>query len=47
MQVCRDARGGDALIALTVDSAVPADAADEIGAAIGATATRVVNLAGH
>jgi D-3-phosphoglycerate dehydrogenase len=47
MQVCRDARGGEALIALTVDSAVPADAADEMAAAIGATMTRVVNLAGR
>ncbi|MDQ2876722.1 MAG: phosphoglycerate dehydrogenase [Actinomycetota bacterium] len=44
MQVCRDARGGEALIALTVDSAVPADARDEITAAIGATVARVVDL---
>ncbi len=44
MQVCRDARGGEALIALTVDSAVPADARDEIIAAIGATVARVVDL---
>jgi D-3-phosphoglycerate dehydrogenase len=45
MQVCRDARGGEALIALTVDSAVTADAREEIGKAIGATVARVVNLA--
>jgi D-3-phosphoglycerate dehydrogenase len=44
MQVCRDARGGEALIALTVDSAVPAGARDEIVTAIGATVARVVDL---
>jgi D-3-phosphoglycerate dehydrogenase len=44
MQVCRDARGGEALIALTVDSAVPADAREKIIAAIGATVARVVDL---
>jgi D-3-phosphoglycerate dehydrogenase len=44
MQVCRDARGGEALIALTVDSVVPADARDRITAAIGATVARVVDL---
>ena len=33
-QFCRDARGGEALIALTVDSAVPADALAEIAEAI-------------
>jgi D-3-phosphoglycerate dehydrogenase len=44
MQVCRDARGGEALIALTVDSAVPADARDKIISAIGATVARVVDL---
>src|SRR5262249_12562745 len=45
MQVCRDVRGGDAIIALTVDSAVPADARDEIAGAIGASVARVVSLA--
>jgi D-3-phosphoglycerate dehydrogenase len=45
MQVCRDARGGEALITLTVDSAVPADLVGEITAAIGATAARVADLA--
>jgi D-3-phosphoglycerate dehydrogenase len=44
MQVCRDARGGEALIALTVDSAVPAAALAEITAAIGATVARVADL---
>jgi D-3-phosphoglycerate dehydrogenase len=44
MQVCRDARGGEALIALTVDSAVSADVLEEIAAAIGATVARVVDL---
>jgi D-3-phosphoglycerate dehydrogenase len=47
MQVCRDARGGEALIALTVDSAVPPDARDEIAAAIGATVARVADLSGE
>ncbi len=47
MQVCRDARGGEALIALTVDSAVPADVVDEISRAIGATAARVADLPGE
>jgi D-3-phosphoglycerate dehydrogenase len=45
MQVCRDVQGGEALIALTVDSAVPAEAVDEIIAAIGATGARVADLA--
>jgi D-3-phosphoglycerate dehydrogenase len=45
MQVCRDARGGEALIALTVDSAVPPGVPDEITAAVGATVARVVDLA--
>jgi D-3-phosphoglycerate dehydrogenase len=44
MQVCRHAEGGDALIALTVDSAVPSYLLDEITDAIGATVARVVNL---
>jgi D-3-phosphoglycerate dehydrogenase / 2-oxoglutarate reductase len=46
MQVCRDARGGEALIALTVDSAVPAEVVEEITEAIGATVARVADLAG-
>ena len=44
MQVCRDARGGGALIALTVDSALPAAAIEEITAAIGATVVHAAEL---
>jgi D-3-phosphoglycerate dehydrogenase / 2-oxoglutarate reductase len=44
MQVCRNTQGGEALIVLTVDSAVPADVAEEISNAIGAVRTRVVDL---
>ena len=43
-QVSRTSQGGDALMALTVDSAVPADILDEISAAIGATSARAVDL---
>ncbi len=46
MQVCRHAQGGEALIVLSVDSAVPSDAASEIAAAIGADVARVVDLDG-
>ncbi|MDP9865498.1 MULTISPECIES: phosphoglycerate dehydrogenase [Streptosporangium] len=45
MQVARDAKGGKALIALTVDSAIPADVLDVIGAEIGADSGRSVDLA--
>jgi D-3-phosphoglycerate dehydrogenase / 2-oxoglutarate reductase len=44
MQVCRHAQGGDALIVLSVDSAVPAELLDEIATAIGADLARVVDL---
>ena len=44
MQVCRHAQGGDALMVLSVDSAVHADLLSEIAAAIGAGAARVVDL---
>jgi D-3-phosphoglycerate dehydrogenase / 2-oxoglutarate reductase len=44
MQVCRHAQGGDALMVLTIDSAVPADLVSEIAAAIGAGLARVVDL---
>jgi len=44
MQVCRDARGGNALIVLTVDSAVPPPLLDEMMQAIGASAGRVADL---
>jgi D-3-phosphoglycerate dehydrogenase / 2-oxoglutarate reductase len=44
MQVCRDALGGNALILLAVDSAVPPVLLTEISRAIGAVAARVVDL---
>jgi len=46
MQVCRHAQGGDALMVLTVDSAVHADLLSEIADAIGAGLARVVDLDG-
>jgi D-3-phosphoglycerate dehydrogenase len=46
MQVCRHAQGGDALMVLTVDSAVHSDLLSEIAAAIGAGLARVVDLDG-
>jgi D-3-phosphoglycerate dehydrogenase / 2-oxoglutarate reductase len=45
MQVCRHAQGGDALIVLSVDSAVSVDLVSEIATAIGAGLARVVDLA--
>ena len=47
MQVCRHAQGGDALIVLSVDSAVPADLVSEIATVIGAGLARVVDLDGN
>jgi D-3-phosphoglycerate dehydrogenase len=44
MQVCRDARGGHALIVLTVDSALPAGVLDDITSTIGAVVGRTVDL---
>ncbi|HEY2130860.1 MAG TPA: phosphoglycerate dehydrogenase [Streptosporangiaceae bacterium] len=44
MQVCRDARGGHALIVLTVDSAIPAVVLDDIASTIGAVVGRTVDL---
>ncbi|MDP9396999.1 MAG: phosphoglycerate dehydrogenase [Actinomycetota bacterium] len=44
MQVGRDAKGGEALVALTVDSAVPPPVLQEIVAAIGAHDGRTVDL---
>jgi D-3-phosphoglycerate dehydrogenase len=44
MQVGRDERGGDAVVALTVDSAIPAGVLTEIGEKIGAETARVVDL---
>jgi D-3-phosphoglycerate dehydrogenase / 2-oxoglutarate reductase len=45
MQVCRHAQGGDALIVLSVDTAVSADLVSEMAAAIEASLARVVDLA--
>jgi D-3-phosphoglycerate dehydrogenase len=44
MQVSRDVKGGKALMALTVDSAIPADVLEQIGAEIGAETGRSVDL---
>ncbi|MEE8599819.1 phosphoglycerate dehydrogenase [Euzebya tangerina] len=44
MQVGRTNTGGEALVAMTVDSAIPPDVLDDICDAIGATAVRAVNL---
>jgi D-3-phosphoglycerate dehydrogenase len=44
MQVARGEKGGKALIALTVDSAIPADVVDQIGTEIGADSGRTVDL---
>jgi D-3-phosphoglycerate dehydrogenase / 2-oxoglutarate reductase len=44
MQVSRDAKGGRALVALSVDSAIPAEALAEIEQAIDATTLRAVDL---
>ena len=47
MQVCRNARGGQALIVLTVDSALPPALLDEISSSIGAAFGRAVDLDGR
>ena len=44
MQVGRDKRGGAAVVALTVDSAIPAGVLAEIAEEIGAETARVVDL---
>jgi len=44
MQVARDTKGGHALVALSVDSAIPADVLDEISEAIDAATVRAVDL---
>jgi len=44
MQVSRDAKGGHALVALTVDSAIPADTLEEMAAGISAEWARSVDL---
>ncbi|MET0523909.1 MAG: phosphoglycerate dehydrogenase, partial [Nocardioides sp.] len=45
MQVSRDAKGGHALVALSVDSAIPPDTLSEIEQAIDAVSARAVDLA--
>jgi D-3-phosphoglycerate dehydrogenase / 2-oxoglutarate reductase len=47
MQVCRNSRGGPALIVLTIDSALPQPLLDEITVAIGAVFGRTVDIAGN
>ena len=44
MQVARDAKGGHALVALSVDSAIPAAVLEEIRAAMDAVSVRAVDL---
>jgi D-3-phosphoglycerate dehydrogenase len=44
MQVSRDAKGGKALVALSVDSAIPADVLDAIQSSINAESVRGVDL---
>ncbi len=44
MQVARAVEGGDALVALTVDSTIPAGVLTDIAGEIGATSARAVNL---
>ncbi|HET7477793.1 MAG TPA: phosphoglycerate dehydrogenase [Dermatophilaceae bacterium] len=44
MQVARAEQGGEALVVLTVDSAIPASVVAQIGAEIGATHARAVDL---
>jgi D-3-phosphoglycerate dehydrogenase len=44
MQVARNAKGGQALVALSVDSAIPAATLEEIETAISAVSVRAVNL---
>lgn len=44
MQVSRQTRGGQALVALSVDSAISTDTLDDIQAAMAAVAARAVNL---
>ena len=44
MQVARDAKGGHALVALSVDSAIPVEVLGEIQDAMGAASVRAVDL---
>jgi D-3-phosphoglycerate dehydrogenase len=45
MQVARDSRGGRALMAVSVDSAIPADLLERIAQEVDAEAARTVRLA--
>jgi D-3-phosphoglycerate dehydrogenase len=45
MQVSRDSKGGSALVALSVDTAIPADVLQEISATIDAISARAVDVA--
>jgi D-3-phosphoglycerate dehydrogenase len=44
MQVSRDAKGGRALVALSVDSAIPTESLADIKHAIDAASVRAVDL---
>ena len=44
MQVARNSAGGEALMALTVDSGIPKDVVDQIKAETGANLVRTVSL---
>jgi D-3-phosphoglycerate dehydrogenase len=44
MQVCRDTKGGHALVALSVDTAIPAEALEEIATSMEAVEVRAVDL---
>jgi D-3-phosphoglycerate dehydrogenase len=44
MQVARDTKGGEALVALSVDSAIPAAVLEEIAQAMDADFVRAVDL---
>jgi D-3-phosphoglycerate dehydrogenase len=44
MQVCRDEKGGHALVALSVDTAIPVAALEEISTSINAVEVRAVDL---
>ncbi|HKE67912.1 MAG TPA: NAD(P)-dependent oxidoreductase, partial [Nocardioidaceae bacterium] len=45
MQVSRDRKGGQALVAMAVDSPIPADVADQVRVAMDASSIRLVDLA--
>jgi D-3-phosphoglycerate dehydrogenase len=44
MQVARSAAGGEALMVITVDSAIPQELVTKVGSATGATLARTVSL---